>query len=158
MANIVEILFEKVAFEELLKYLDETKKGFVLESYEVSVDEYQLEEISSLRDLIGIIGRYNEGSIYLNVKQFTFDSLVLPKAGIQIFKYIDGLDLSIDIEYDFFQSIGPLSAIQVWANNVSAKLSAESYYCGYEPAIDEETRFFTMNRLGPLSFSKESLR
>lgn len=43
--------------------------------------------------------------------------------------------------------------IMFYAYNLSEEVAVENYYCGLEPAIDQETRFFTKTEIGPLKVS-----
>ena len=157
MADTIEILFEGVSLEKLSEYLSEAIKDLNLVNYQISADNLQpIQKVDKLKSLVTALDRHSEGSIYLNLKDFRLGVSVLPKVGIQILSYSSRLDLSIDIDSDTFQTLGSLSIVQLWAKNVSDKLLAKNYYCGYEPASDEDTRFFAMDKLGPLSLAKDA--
>lgn len=44
--------------------------------------------------------------------------------------------------------------IMFYAHNLSEQISIENYYCGLEPAMDDETRFFTKTEIGPLKVNE----
>lgn len=92
------------------------------------------------------------GSFYFNFSNFKLREFELSKSGIHIYKYNHKYDFSIDCDINILKKISSINIIQSWAENISDELSVKMYYCGYEPAIDMETTFFTGKNLGPLKW------
>lgn len=157
MAEIIEILFEDILFDELSNYLIEGSAESTLLNYQISVDNFILKEkFNNLSSLVKNFNYHKEGSLYLKFENFKLDRLVFIEVGIQILKYNDQVDISLDVDYKYFKEIGSISIIHSWAEIFSQRLRAKTYFCGYEPATDEDTRFFTANKLGPLKLKKEN--
>jgi hypothetical protein len=47
-------------------------------------------------------------------------------------------------------NMGPIESLRSSAVEFLAISGGENVYCGYEPAHDEKTRFFTNNSAGPI--------
>jgi len=153
MADIIEILFENIEFDALPEFLRIIEEDSCLVRSQISVGNNQSKEtISNLPNLIENLGICNGGAVYLNYANFKISGILLPEVGMQILKYNGCVDLSIDIEYNYFQKIKSLISLREWVEIKSNQLFAINYCCGYEPASDFDTSFFTKNKLGPLIF------
>ncbi|SHM01000.1 hypothetical protein [Chitinophaga sp. CF418] len=156
MAENIEILLEEVLVEKVIVLLSALNTKSKLQYYRTTLDEFdgvQMPPPSELKQ------RFDSAFIdyfYFRFSHFRLHKLELPDAGIQVYKYDNCYDFSIDFpECDFNKldiSIGDLQeSVKILADNLSAKM----YCCGYEPVFnfDLDNRFFTNDELGPLSFN-----
>ena len=157
MAETIEILFENIEFNKVSNFITDLSFQGSIKNIQVSVDDgFSLGDgNSNLLDIGSYFKKCSGGAIYINIENVQLDNKLLPKIGIQIYKYTKTYDLSIDVNSQQLQELILLDSLQKWASNVSQILRSKSYYCGLEPASDEDTRFFTNGNLGPLEFKKE---
>ncbi len=157
MAEIIEILFENIEFNEASSFITDLSFQGNIKNIQVSVDDgFSLEDgNNNLLDIGSYFKKCSGGAIYINMENVQLNNKLLPKIGVQILKYTNIYDLCIDVGSQQLQELIPLESLQKWASNVSQRLRSESYYCGLEPASDEDTRFFSNGNFGPLEFKKE---
>ncbi len=157
MAEIIEILFENVAFNEASNFLTELSFRSDIKNIQIVLgDGYSLKDKNStLLDIGSYFEKCTGGAIHVDIQNVEISNHVLPKVAVQIYKYTNTYDLSIDVDYQELQGLISLKSLQKWASEVSHRLNSESYFCGLEPASDEDTRFFTNDKLGPLEFNRE---
>ena len=105
----------------------------------------------SIIDLINIMVLTQGGRVYFSFTDVGPTGLNTIKSfGLHLYKFDTAFDFGFDFSSDDFKSLGSLKHIETWATNLAQKIQAKDYYCGYEPAVDLNTRFFTGDRLGPL--------
>jgi hypothetical protein len=156
MQEIIEISFEEIQLEKVTELLAKLCSTSVLSDYQISSDEPDIIiNFKSQVQIFNSIDNSSDGSFYFNFSDFKLKQLELSKVGLQIYKYNNGYDLNIHIREEEFNQIGSISTLQGWAELIANDVSAKNYYCGYEPAIDEETRFFSGKIFGPLSISRD---
>ena len=153
MKAIIEIVFEGVQLEKVVNLLKNTIDSSVLKGYQISTTESDIEiNFQSHKSIISNIAQSSDGSFYFNFSDFSLKGLSLD-VGFQILKYNNVYDLNLHFEEnEISQKISALN-LQKWVESVANELKTDNYYCGCEPAIDKETRFFTLNKLGPVSWS-----
>ena len=154
MAEIIEILFEQPDLKKTVVFLMEVNSNAILLDFQVASEtndaniNLQLES-----ELFNSIDNSSDGSFSFNFSEFKLQSVELSWIGIQLYKYDSKYDLNCSFNLNELKKLVSLSSLRDWAESISRELNAKSYYGGYEPAVDEETRFFTGKNLGPLTFS-----
>lgn len=91
-----------------------------------------------------------DGAIYFNFLNYQLDNILLAKVGYQILKYNNVYDLSLSIEEKEISQKTSILNLKYTVDKLAEKLKSKIFYCGYEPAIDEETRMFSSFEMGPL--------
>jgi hypothetical protein len=80
----------------------------------------------------------------------------LPFCGIAVYKFEDSIDVEINFKLSDLKDGDDkelATNLMKLSDSISKKFDIENYFCGLEPASDEETRIFTKQKIGPL-FSK----
>ena len=153
MAEIIEILFEQPDLKKTVVFLMEVNFNAILLDFQVASEtndaniNLQLES-----ELFNSIDNSSDGLFSFNFSEFKLQSVELSWIGIQLYKYDSKYDLNCSFNLNELERLVSLSSLRDWAELVSKEVNAKSYYGGYEPAVDEETRFFTGKNLGPLKF------
>ncbi|MBI2271340.1 MAG: hypothetical protein HYU69_13435 [Bacteroidetes bacterium] len=151
MKETIEISFEDIRLEKIVEFFISIHSESTLINYQFSIDEsISLVNIKSNLELFKFFNTSSDGSFYFNFSNFKLGEFELPEIGIQLMKYNNKYDLNFHFGYQFLRNI---AIIQNWAGALAQELKAKIYYCGYEPANDLETRFFTGSILGPLKYS-----
>ena len=154
MAEIIEILFEYSDLKKAVAFLMEVNSNAILLDFQVASEtndaniNLQLES-----ELFNSIDNSSDGLFSFNFSEFKLQSVELSWIGIQLYKYDSKYDLNCSFNLNELKRLVSLSSLRDWAELVSKEVNAKSYCGGYEPAVDEETRFFTGKNLGPLKFS-----
>lgn len=150
MKEIIEIVFENVNLECTVKFLIEKLAKSTLRDYQISANSAEI-DLTSEKALSDSITQF-EGAYYFNFSAFDLNDIPWSGIGVQIYKYDGVYDLSLDMdEIEINQKIS-ISDLQKYSESLAEGLKADNYYCGYEPARDEDTRFFTGNQFGPIKF------
>lgn len=156
MQEIIEILFEEVQLEKVTELLVKLYSTSVLTDYQISSDEPEIEfNLQSQVQIFNNINNSSDGAFYFNFSDFKLKELELSGVGFQIYKYNNKYDLNIHIREKEMTQIISIFTLQNWAALIATEVSAKAYCCGYEPATDKETRFFTGQTLGPLKILRD---
>ena len=139
--EIVEILFNKFDEELYLALLDKIKNNAKKWNFNSSLDVSQNITQNSLKIL-----KSNGGSICFNFYDIQIFGLKFKYFGLYINMYIGfESDLLFFIDKDEFDKYDILE-IKKMAEKSAKFLNAEEFYCGLEPASDENTQFFKKTR------------
>ena len=153
MREIIELSYEDIKLDLLNNFLTKVKSSAKLLNYEMPKCNSE-----SKIDFVNPSGLYNViknslgGTFYFNFSDFNINGIELQLIGIQIYKYSDKYDLNIDFDDRSIRTL-PIIYLQNWAGLIAKELDTKLFFCGIEPASDEETRFFTGAILGPLKFN-----
>ncbi|MEI6410512.1 MAG: hypothetical protein WCR52_14075 [Bacteroidota bacterium] len=152
MEELIEITFEEVKLESLTHLLVAFASGSTLLNYDVASDPFDetlvdLKDESKLLTALSLLTNY---AIYFNFPEFEFAGLALSAVGIQVFGYNGKLDLNIIFDYNLTTNKVSIPSLQAWASLIAVQSNAKTYFCGLEPAVNLNTRFFTEDILGPL--------
>lgn len=152
MYNAIEISFVEVKAEDLSLFIKEViSASNCTFEYQIQANGSDLAlNASSSESILNILEDISDGAIYFIINNMDSYGLNLSKLDFQILKYSGSFDLNILCERDILFGERSIRYIKEWANVIATKLKAKTYYCGYEPAYDESTRFFTENILGPI--------
>jgi hypothetical protein len=151
MKEIIEIVFESVQLDKVIEFMMKILSSSTLKDYQISTNTSDIEiDLQSQEILFNSIDQLSDGSFYFNFLNFKYSGVLLSEVGIQIYKYNNNYDLNIHVdEREVSQKISVLNLMS-WAEVLAVQLKAQDYYCGYEPASDKETRFFSGSTLGLL--------
>jgi hypothetical protein len=157
MKEIVEIIFDKIDKDQLIKVLKVILK-FPSNVYKVElqgkIDLLDSNVIFQERS-VQLISAVESGyPLIIRAKNITLGSLVMPDVMIRVYHY----DIFYDIELSFdnkdvrLDSNRKVKKIHEYLNNIHNELSVENIICGYEPAYEYNNRLFTNNILGPIRY------
>ncbi|PSL25451.1 hypothetical protein [Chitinophaga ginsengisoli] len=152
MAENIEILLEDVLIPEVMVLLSTLNAESKLQYYRTTLDESENLQLPSLLELKQRFESASNSYFYFRFSSFRLLKLQLPEAGIQVHKYDNSYDLSIDFPESHFDKLGiSIADLQNSVRILADDLNAKMYCCGYEPVFNLDTRFFTNTELGPLS-------
>jgi hypothetical protein len=152
MYNAIEISFVDVRVEDLSLFIkDVISSSNDIFGYQIQADESDLAlDATSSEKILDIFKAISDGAIYFIFDTIDIYGLKLGKTDFQILKYSGFFDLNVLCEQNVLFRERSIEYIQKWADLIATKLKAKTYFCGYEPACDKSTRFFTENILGPI--------
>ena len=147
--NTIEILFEDIAFQRVLPFLNQAN-GYLVD-YRLAGNFQTEKHQNGFETALKIFEERQEADLlYLNFRNFELANYTIEKLGAHVYRYNSTVDLTLCVEEKFLERIALVPTIQAWAKKVAQQLDAHNYLCGLEPASDYETRFFTADQLGPL--------
>lgn len=156
MANLIEVVFEGVAkncFTKLLSLLIvNTGKIFDADCIEdISVFE---DDILSEKGVEEFLNFYGDVTILVNVGELRLESLVLPVVQIRLLKYEEEYDIDFNFDLNEVKDVSKtvlVTLLYAYVKKLAVNCNVSSFYCGMEPASDEDTRYFTNEEMGPLT-------
>lgn len=147
--EIIEIVFERVQLKKIVGLLIRILSKSTLRDYNVSTDSSEI-NLQSKETLLSSIEQSSEDAFYFYFIELRLNDIVLSGVGFQIIKYDNVYDLNLSIEEKEIRQKVSILDLQKWVASLAEELKTTNYYCGYEPAMDEETRIFSGVSLGPL--------
>ena len=149
VTEIIEIVFEKVQFFKTTEFLQDLITKSILKDYNIATNKGNVElNFQSKSELVKTLVTLGD-SYYFNFLNIMIKSFEFSKMGVQIDKYDNNYDLNLHLDVKEIKKMSIIS-IMNWAEGLAIELDAKLFYCGYEPAIDKETRLFSGNKLGPV--------
>jgi hypothetical protein len=149
VTEIIEIVFERVHLEKIVRLLMSTLSSSTLKDYNIATDSTEI-DLHSKEKLFNSINQSSDGSFYFDFLDYSLNDILLSRVGFQIIKYNDVYDLSLSIEEKDLKQKASISDLHNRVVSLAEELKTTNYYCGYEPAVDEDTRLFSGISLGPL--------
>lgn len=150
VTEVIEIVFERIQLEKIVELLIRMLSSSTLKSYKISTDSSEI-NLQSKEELFNSIKQSSDGSFYFHFSDFSLKDILLSGVGFQILKYDNIYDLNLDIEEREIRQKTSTSDLQKRVASFAKELKTTNYYCGYEPAVDKETRLFSGSTLGPLN-------
>jgi len=156
MGQIIEIIFEDLEADGQYKIFEEIRHLIPRNSFlNADEDAFKLNQITP-ELMLSLQSRNENYSLTIDPKFLDLDSVLIRFPRISFVKY-DGskLDININFEIELVKSISKSQVIQSLHNfaiKLAKKNYVKTYFCGLDPAVDENTRFFTNEKLGPYFF------
>jgi len=155
MTELLEIVFEKVSADALAGILfDITEQGHLIENCEMNGETYivEWEEVSNVLKFFQ--GSNDDFALTYSANFLFIGDNKIPECQIRVIRGQDFSDLEINFRSNSLTSMDKaniVTELMKFSFELAAKYEIENYYCGLEPAVDEETRFFTKDKVGPLN-------
>ncbi len=152
--ELLEVLLENPDLKKAVSYLVEVTSTNTLLDFSVGSETNDANiNLQSESELYSSIENSSDGLFAFKFSKFDLTGISLSHVVFLLYKYDDKYDLNCFFDMSELKRLVTLPTLQHWAELLAKELNVTDYYAGYEPAIDEETRFFTRNILGPLKFS-----
>jgi len=154
MNDMIEILLENIPQEKINDVFIEL--GCV--SDKIVMAELQgLDESVDTKDLLSrqVVTKILSGHpLIIKMLNTSFEGVSLPESFIRVYSYNNVFDIELSFDNGVIENnkVTVTKVLCGYFDNIRKKHSVKNIYCGYEPAVDEETRFFTNATLGPLVF------
>ncbi|MCB9229164.1 MAG: hypothetical protein H6618_06090 [Deltaproteobacteria bacterium] len=156
MGQLIEIVFEGLTPSRQMEILNELKNTLPNSS--------QLDTGDSLMGL-GDVSEETLSSLFSGSKSrvltidadfWSVQSAKVLSPRINLTKY-DGDNYEININFEiesvgFENSNDFINLLHKWSKHLADKIHISTYFCGLDPAVDEDTRFFTNDKIGPYRF------
>ena len=149
VTEIIEVAFESAHLEKITGLLSVMLSNSTLKDYSISSDSSEI-NLRSKDDLITSIKGSSDGAFYFNFLDCSLNNIMLTNLGFQIIKYDNIYELYLSIDENEIRQKVSILELQTCVVSLAGELKSTSYFCGYEPAMDEETRLFSGMTLGPL--------
>jgi len=152
MSEIIELVFEEINIKSLDDIImDISNAGSLIKKYSIKSDTEKREILSfkNPEEIQNIFDGKDGIALFINLTELNFDNIRIPNCMIRIISYDNKYDFEINfnnedaILYDIETLKKVLTTFSV---NLANRYKIKKYYCGYEPACDEENRLFTSNR------------
>ncbi len=149
VTEIIEIVFEKIQLDKIVELLINKLSSSTLKDHTISTDSSEI-NWQSKETLFKSVDQSSDGAIYFIFLDYELEDIHCSRMGFQIIKYENFYDLNLSMEEKEIREKISVLDLQKRVAFLADALKATSYYCGYEPAMDGETRFFSDVSLGPL--------
>jgi len=149
VTEIIEIVFERVRLEKIVELLIRKLSDSTLKEYNITPNSSDF-NLESKEKMLNSIDQSSDGVFVFTFLDFNLKDTFLSQVWFRIDKYDNVYDLSLEIEEKELRQKTSISNLQKRVESLAEELKTTNYYCGYEPAVDEETRLFSGNSLGPL--------
>lgn len=149
VTEIIEIVFENIQLDKIAGLLIRILSNSTLKDYHISTDSSEI-DLQSKEKLVDSIHESSDGSFYFNFLDCSLNDILVSQLGFQVIKYSKVYDLCLSIVEKELRQKASLSDLQKCVASLAEELKTTNYYCGFEPAKDEETRLFSGISLGPL--------
>ena len=153
MSNLVELVFENIPEVRLNDFTSVLIDGSLILHIEMSeVDGASMEWDGDFAKILNTVPSAS-AAISLSLAKVDWPQLSIHRPLLQIIKYDGTYDVALSFLSEDISckgSMGSIESLRSSAVEFLAISGGENVYCGYEPAHDEKTRFFTNNRIGPI--------
>ncbi len=153
MSELIELIFEGVVIDRLDESIGLLLSKSVLSS--VAASESPGLDLASWQGRVLEIlegASPNPGAISFSLDKVEFGGMTIVSPLVQVFMVQENADISLsflDCELHF-ESLNGLDALHHASLEFLGCTGGSHVLCGYEPASDHETRFFTDATRGPL--------
>lgn len=153
MSNLIELLFEGVAKNQLDSLIGRLSNGSALKSV-IASESPELDLSSWQGRVLEILegAAPNPSSVSLNLDGVELGEVAIANPLIQVLMDDGGIDVSLSfLDYELSCDASDcVDALHHASLELSRVADARHIICGYEPASDHKTRFFTDATQGPL--------
>lgn len=154
MSSLLEVVFEnvlKTKVTQLLMLLVATSRIVNVQCTEdiELMNEGKL-DVNSLSSLLSFDG---DVSALVSLNDMNIGSITLPSVLLRLVKYGDHYDIDFNFDSEEVEKIDMTALVEELhhhAKRIAGDHSMPEFFCGMEPASDEDTRYFTNETLGPL--------
>lgn len=155
MGQLIEIEFEGLSpdslfklYKELLNHLSDN------EHLQAGDDCYKVQDVS-LDLMKELFARDSNYILTVDADYLKLGNTKINSPRINFSKY-DGskFEMNFNFELEMVDSISEnecIKALHSFATRLAQKHSVVNYFCGLDPVVDEDTRFFTNEKVGPFS-------
>lgn len=154
--NIIEVVLEGVAkscVKELLALLIQSSENVINAQCSENISLFNKEKLSE-KGLNEFMGFDENLTVLINLKTMNICGVILPSVQLRLVKYGDVFDVDFNFDCDDLKTASLkmlVNSLYAYTASLASDYDISSFYAGMEPASDEETRYFTNDKLGPLS-------
>ncbi len=157
MSELVEVVFENVQKAEVLSLLMQlvSSSGKIIDvhcSEDFNLMDANELDLNSLRSFLDFDG---DACALIRLDIMGVGNIALPNILVRLNKYSDNYDIDFNFDLEGVENIempALLSELHNHASGIAEHHGLVDFFCGMEPASDEDTRYFTNEKMGPLTF------
>jgi hypothetical protein len=152
--ELVELVFDKIP-DNLLNIL---VANIIQSSNILEISHSELGKIADLHNDQDFIQHLKSGpnpaSIFITSTWASIGKVKIRQPLIRLLRFEQTNEVSIifsNNDIDKIDSKNIIMSLALGAKHLSQISHSDDYYCGYEPATDQKTRFFSKDTIGPLN-------
>ncbi|MEQ5776708.1 hypothetical protein J4E05_14350 [Thalassospira sp. NFXS8] len=155
MEELIEVVLEDVPHGDLLSVV-----MYLVKDYKNVVDVQCSEHLSTplncqnIEDVVVDFTKIEEGAaLILRLNSLDVAGEMVPSVLLRVVKYEEKYDVDFNFSESDLKRVEKfffIRKLQFFTSEVAKKYKIPSFFCGVEPASDEDTRYFTGQYLGPL--------
>lgn len=154
MENLFEVVFESVSKDRVVQLLIHLI-SCASQSIEIECTENIALMVNgrlSVEGLESVLHFNGDLCVLIRLQQMKAGSVVLPKVLLRLVKYGDSYDVDFNFDLSEPKNV-PLSMkyLHMFAIEIAKDFEAKNIFGGMEPASDDNTRYFTNQKAGPLT-------
>ena len=150
---LIEIIFKNINEDALTLFLETTTSRNNVKNYSTTTECREI-DLTKRQSITLFLRQSEELGLFLNFETLKYEGFTLPKCGIAIYKSATTINMEInfqtsDLEKNQRKDLP--EKLLAFAQSIATAYQIKNYYCGIEPAADQEGRVFTNGVLTPLS-------
>lgn len=156
MANLIEIVYENIGKScvlQLLKLLITNLENII--SIECTENpSFFKEGLLSEEGINPFLDFEGDVTVLIKIRSIDLGSIILTNLQLRLLKYEGKYDIEFNFDSNELENTTTtilVKELHEHAKHIALECGVSDFYCGMEPASDEDTRFFTNDELGPLS-------
>ena len=156
MANLIEVVFEHIGKScvlQLLKLLITSLENVISIECTESLSLFKDEQLSE-QGLEQFLGFESDVTVLIKIRSIDLGNIILPNLQLRLLKYEGQYDIEFNFDSNELENTTTMTLVKELhshAKRVALECGVNDFYCGIEPASDEDTRYFTNDELGPLA-------
>lgn len=156
MSSLLEVVFENVHKNNVIRLLmlqiaASSKVINVQCSEDIELMNGDELDVNALSYLLSFDG---DVSALINLNDMKINGITMPNVLLRLVKYSEQYDIDFNFDSDEIDNIDMtilVAELHHHAKEVARDHNIANFFCGMEPASDEDTRYFTNESLGPLT-------
>jgi hypothetical protein len=156
LKGLIEVSFESIKDDKINDFMHEVFKACIIDE----IDHSDLGEIDLDKFDGNFLNLFSNGAdstvVFVRTPNFNVGEAAISDVCVQIIKCLDVFSILLIFSFDDI-SVSHLEAfpeiLMQYSVCLANKYEISDFFCGYEPAWDENTRLFTRDMLGPWELS-----
>lgn len=155
MSSLLEIVFENVVESNVTRIL-----MLLIARAEKIVNVQCSEDISLIvasdldpTALDSVLSFQGSVTVLINLDDVKVGGIILPKVLLRLVKYGEQYDIDFNFDPNDLENLDMLTLVtelHYHAKKIAIEHDVKTFFGGIEPAVDEGTRYFTNDALGPV--------
>jgi len=157
MSDILEIVLENIPHQNVFRVLRLLleQSGKILEVECSEKIKINIDNGVSKMDIENFMHLSEDACLFLKLDYIHLAKFKIPLVLIRLVKYGGLFDIDFNFEESDIANMGAaelMGSLHPSISELCEKNDVNNWFGGLEPAVDEETRYFTGKKLGPLKY------
>lgn len=155
MPSLLEVVFENVVENNVTRFL-----MLLIAGAEKIVNVQCSEDIRLIvasdidaTALDSVLSFQGSVTVLINLDDVKVGSIIVPKLLLRLVKYGEQYDIDLNFDPNDLENLDMLTLVTELhdhARKIASEHDVKTFFGGIEPAVDEATRYFTNDELGPV--------